>query len=222
MPFHRLKVRLKKEIVTMGVPGLDPARRAGTRLDAAAWNALLDDPETIVLDTRNGYEVALGSFRGAIDPQTASFRDFPAWLAAPTRSGSPDARWRCSAPAASAARRPPPMRAPVGLDAGLPPRRRHPALFGGGRACGEPMAGRMLRVRRARLGRSRAGSRRGYALPRLPAAADGRRPQFAALPGGHLLRGLPRPAQRRGPRALRNAIGRWRWRPHAAARHVGR
>ena len=82
MPFHRLKVRLKKEIVTMGVPGLDPARRAGTRLDAAAWNALLDDPETIVLDTRNGYEVALGSFRGAIDPQTASFREFPAWLAA--------------------------------------------------------------------------------------------------------------------------------------------
>ena len=80
MPFHRLKIRLKREIVTMGVPGLDPARDAGTYVAPAAWNALIDDPDTIVIDTRNDYEVRIGSFAGAIDPGTPSFTDFPAWF----------------------------------------------------------------------------------------------------------------------------------------------
>ncbi|MGE0500436.1 MAG: rhodanese-related sulfurtransferase [Rhizobiaceae bacterium] len=78
-PFHRLKVRLKPEIVTMGVAGIDPIRHAGSYVDPADWDALIVDPDTVVVDTRNRYEVALGSFKGAIDPGTDSFRSFPAW-----------------------------------------------------------------------------------------------------------------------------------------------
>lgn len=80
MPFGRMKVRVKREIVTMGQEGLDPSRHAGTYVDPSAWNALIDDPDTVVIDTRNAYEVAIGSFTGAIDPQTQSFRDFPQWF----------------------------------------------------------------------------------------------------------------------------------------------
>lgn len=80
MPFHRLKVRLKKEIVTMGQPGLDPARDAGTYVAAEDWNDFIAQPGTILIDTRNDYEVEIGTFSGAIDPKTASFSDFPAWF----------------------------------------------------------------------------------------------------------------------------------------------
>ena len=82
MPFGRMKVRLKREIVTMGVPGTDPRSLVGTYVDPADWNALISAPDVAVIDTRNDYEVAIGSFRGAVDPETASFRDFPAWWAA--------------------------------------------------------------------------------------------------------------------------------------------
>ncbi|ATE66777.1 rhodanese-related sulfurtransferase [Rhizorhabdus dicambivorans] len=80
MPFHRMKVRLKREIVTMGEPDIDPLEGAGHYVEPGEWNALIADPDTIVIDTRNDYEVAVGSFAGAIDPQTPSFRDFPAWF----------------------------------------------------------------------------------------------------------------------------------------------
>jgi UPF0176 protein len=79
MPFHRMKVRLKREIVTMGVEGIDPVAGAGTHVEPTQWNALITDPDTIVIDTRNAYEVSLGTFRGAVDPGTESFRQFPAW-----------------------------------------------------------------------------------------------------------------------------------------------
>jgi len=79
-PFYRTKVKLKKEIVTLGVPGVDPSRRVGTYVEPRDWNALVDDPEVLVIDTRNDYEVGIGSFKGAIDPQTKSFRDFPAYI----------------------------------------------------------------------------------------------------------------------------------------------
>ncbi|MBL4627301.1 MAG: rhodanese-related sulfurtransferase [Roseicyclus sp.] len=77
-PFGRLKVRLKKEIVAMGAPGLDPAE-VGTHVAAADWNTLISAPDVAVIDTRNAYEVEIGTFEGAVDPQTDSFRDFPAW-----------------------------------------------------------------------------------------------------------------------------------------------
>src|SRR3546814_5906914 len=79
MPFGRLKVRLKTEIVTMKVPGLDPAREAGATVAPADWNALVDDPDTVVIDTRNDFEIGYGSFAGAVNPHTKSFGDFPAW-----------------------------------------------------------------------------------------------------------------------------------------------
>ncbi|WP_242417045.1 rhodanese-related sulfurtransferase [Sphingomonas panni] len=82
MPFHRLKVRVKREIVTMGVPGTDPNRIVGTYVAPADWNALIADPDTVVIDTRNAYEVKVGTFAGAVDPQTDSFRDFPDWFRA--------------------------------------------------------------------------------------------------------------------------------------------
>ncbi|QZP07489.1 rhodanese-related sulfurtransferase [Caenibius sp. WL] len=82
MPFHRMKVRLKREIVTMGVDTIDPLTIVGTYVRAEEWNALISDPETIVIDTRNDYEVAAGTFAGAIDPHTRTFRDFPAWFRA--------------------------------------------------------------------------------------------------------------------------------------------
>ena len=80
MPFHRMKVRLKREIVTMGVPGIDPLQSVGTYVDPQDWNALISDPDTIVIDTRNDYEVAVGTFERAIDPKTSRFRDFPEWF----------------------------------------------------------------------------------------------------------------------------------------------
>ncbi len=81
-PFHRMKVRMKREIVTMGQPHIDPLAGTGHYVDPHDWNALIADPGTIVIDTRNDYEVAIGTFAGAIDPQTRSFRDFPAWFRA--------------------------------------------------------------------------------------------------------------------------------------------
>ncbi|WP_292510817.1 rhodanese-related sulfurtransferase [Mesorhizobium sp.] len=80
MPFHRMKVRLKREIVTMGIGDLDPAASAGTYVAPADWNALISDADTIVIDTRNAYEVSIGTFKGAVDPATTSFREFPAWV----------------------------------------------------------------------------------------------------------------------------------------------
>jgi UPF0176 protein len=81
MPFHRMKVRLKREIVTMGQPEIDPLD-TGRYVSPADWNALIAAPDVVLIDTRNDYEVAIGSFAGAIDPGTASFRDFPAWFRA--------------------------------------------------------------------------------------------------------------------------------------------
>ncbi|MDD9733785.1 rhodanese-related sulfurtransferase [Mameliella sp. AT18] len=78
-PFARMKVRLKKEIVTMGQPDVDPRARVGHYIDPAQWNELIRSPDVAVIDTRNDYEVAIGTFEGAVDPQTDSFRDFPAW-----------------------------------------------------------------------------------------------------------------------------------------------
>jgi UPF0176 protein len=81
-PFGRLKIRLKREIVTMGRPDISPHAGTGTYVAPADWNALISAPDVAVIDTRNSYEVAIGSFVGAIDPGTRAFGDFPAWWAA--------------------------------------------------------------------------------------------------------------------------------------------
>lgn len=79
-PFYRAKVKLKKEIVTMGVEDIDPRRVVGTYVKAKDWNALIRDPSVVLVDTRNDYEVKIGSFEGAINPATRSFREFPAYV----------------------------------------------------------------------------------------------------------------------------------------------
>ena len=78
-PFGRMKVRLKKEIVTMGQPDVDPKARVGNYVEPEDWNDLIRSDDVVVIDTRNDYEVAIGTFEGAIDPETSSFREFPAW-----------------------------------------------------------------------------------------------------------------------------------------------
>ena len=79
-PFYRMKVRLKKEIVTMGVPGISPTLMAGTYVKPADWNALISDPDVVVVDTRNDYEVEIGTFEGAINPNIQTFSQLPDWV----------------------------------------------------------------------------------------------------------------------------------------------
>lgn len=79
-PFYRMKVRLKKEIVTMGVEDIDPNDVVGTYVNPQDWNELISDPDTILIDTRNDYEVEIGTFKGAINPNTKTFREFPDWV----------------------------------------------------------------------------------------------------------------------------------------------
>jgi len=80
MPFHRSKVKLKKEIVTMGVEGIDPNKIVGTYVKPQDWNALISDPDVVVVDTRNDYEVGIGTFKNALNPKTDSFREFPQYV----------------------------------------------------------------------------------------------------------------------------------------------
>ena len=80
-PFYRLKVKLKKEIVTLGVAGVSPTKLVGTYVKPQDWNALISDPDVILIDTRNDYEVDIGTFKSALDPKTTTFREFPAYVA---------------------------------------------------------------------------------------------------------------------------------------------
>lgn len=80
MPFYRSKVKLKKEIVTMGVEGIDPKQVVGTYVKPSDWNALISDPDVVLVDTRNDYEVGIGTFKGAINPKTDTFREFPDYV----------------------------------------------------------------------------------------------------------------------------------------------
>ena len=79
-PFHRMKVRLKKEIVTIGIPEINPNKKVGRYVKPEDWNELISNPDVVVIDTRNKYETKIGSFQNALDPKTASFREFPDWV----------------------------------------------------------------------------------------------------------------------------------------------
>ena len=80
MPFKRLKVRPKAELITLGDPSVDPRSKVGTYVDPQEWNTLISDPDVVLIDTRNDYEIAIGTFEGAIDPNTESFTEFPAYV----------------------------------------------------------------------------------------------------------------------------------------------
>jgi UPF0176 protein len=84
-PFHRMKVRLKREIVTMGVTDINPSTMAGKYVKPEEWNQLLDDPDVVVVDVRNDYEVEIGTFKGAVNPNTKSFADLPEWVRQETK-----------------------------------------------------------------------------------------------------------------------------------------
>lgn len=79
-PFDRIKVRLKREIVTLGMPAIDPSQQVGTYVTPQDWNALISDPDVLTIDTRNDYEVSIGTFKGAQNPKTGSFRQFPEYV----------------------------------------------------------------------------------------------------------------------------------------------
>lgn len=79
-PFYRMKVKLKREIVTMGIPNVEAETRAGKYVKPEDWNQLITDPDVVVVDTRNDYEVAIGTFKGAVNPETVSFTQFPDWV----------------------------------------------------------------------------------------------------------------------------------------------
>ena len=79
-PFKRTKAKLKKEIVTMGVEDIDPNKVVGTYVEPKDWNALIEDPEVVLIDTRNDYEIAVGTFKNALDPETKTFREFPEYV----------------------------------------------------------------------------------------------------------------------------------------------
>ena len=79
-PFHKMRVRLKKEIVTIGLPEINPNKTVGTYVKPEAWNDIISDPDVILIDTRNKFEIKIGSFKNALDPRTTSFRDFPEWV----------------------------------------------------------------------------------------------------------------------------------------------
>jgi UPF0176 protein len=81
-PFWKLKIKVKREIVTLGLDGIDPSNNAGTYVKPKNWNALIADPNTVVIDTRNSYEIAVGTFENAIDPETRLFSQFPRWVEA--------------------------------------------------------------------------------------------------------------------------------------------
>ena len=79
-PFYRMKVRLKKEIVALGVDGISPTKKVGEYVNPEDWNKLINDPNTIVIDTRNNYEVDIGTFKNSINPETETFREFPSYV----------------------------------------------------------------------------------------------------------------------------------------------
>jgi UPF0176 protein len=97
LPFYRMKVRLKREIVTLGVPDINPSRMAGTYVKPTDWNALIADPEVVVVDVRNDYEVAIGTFKGALNPNTKSFSELPSWVRnEPALRGKPKVAMFCT------------------------------------------------------------------------------------------------------------------------------
>ena len=115
-PFRRMKVRIKKEIVTIGDTSVDPVGQVGRYVEPEDWNALISDPEVLLIDTRNAYEVAVGTFDGAIDPGTRSFGAFPPALSAPISIQRGTGRLPCSAPAEFAAKRRPSFMLREGFD----------------------------------------------------------------------------------------------------------
>jgi len=171
-PFGRMKVRLKREIVTMGQPDVDPRAAVGHYLSPEAWNELIREGDVAVIDTRNDYEVAIGSFEGAVDPGTKSFREFPDWWEAnKARFHNKRIAMFCTGG----------IRCEKSTNYLLP--RRH------GRGA-KPLARRLFRFRRAGERGARAAGRAACAVPGLPPSAGTGRSGAPGLRGRGLLPSL--------------------------------
>jgi len=133
-PFLRTKVKLKKEIVTMGIEDVDPNRVVGTYLSGEDWNRVISDPETLLIDTRNDYEYEVGTFAGAINPHTKSFREFPEYV---REHLDPEKHKREIDGVSEGA----------GVRGGLSPQGWHPEISGRGSEREFDVAGRVFRVR---------------------------------------------------------------------------
>jgi hypothetical protein len=173
MPFHRMKVRIKREIVTLGAGDLDPAANAGTYVEPADWNALIARDDVVVIDTRNAYEDGHRHVRGRDRSGDRQLQRLPGLVPRLPRHLEPG---RPAAQGGDVLHRRHPLREVDGLpqergDRGrLPPQGRHPELSGDRAGRPEPVAWRVLRVRRARLGRPRPGPRDPHPVPGLPHA----------------------------------------------------
>jgi UPF0176 protein len=170
MPFGRMKVKLKREIVTMGQPEVDPVARVGHYVAPHDWNALVRDPGTVVIDTRNDYEVAIGTFRGAVNPGTRTFGEFPGW-------------WHANRDRFAG------RRVAMFCTGGIRCEKATNYLLGQGVAevfhlkggILKYLEGAMLRLRRPGVGRARPCPRGPCDLRRLPPPADGRGPRRPRL-----------------------------------------
>ena len=196
-PFNRMLVKIKKEIIAFGVEGIDPARQPAPRLDPRTLKQWLDEGRPVtLLDTRNDYEIRLGTFKNALVPGIDHFRDFPAAGRHLLHRGNPLRKGRA-------------LPGPRGLRAGLPARGRHPEVFRDLRR--GALRGRMFRLRPPG-GRGRRPARDRFgALFRLPDAAHRRRAARSALRAGHLLSALH--ARRAGSAGAERGAGviiRWR------------
>ena len=169
MPFGRMKVRLKREIVTMGEPEVDRAAGTGHYVDPADWNELIGAPDVVVIDTRNDYEVAIGSFEGAIDPGTKSFREFPGWWREnAARFGNKRVAMFCTG--GIRCEKSTNFLIREGGGGGLSPQGRNPEVSRGGSRGREQVAWGLFRLRSACQRRPRAEPGAAPYVPCLPAA----------------------------------------------------
>jgi len=145
MPFQRLKIRLKKEIVTLGETGIDPTRQVGIYVEPADWNDLIAAPDTLLIDTRNAFEVAMGTFAGAIDPGITSFGEFREFAARHLDPGEAS-QGRDVLHRRHPLRKGQRLSAVARFCASLPPQGRNPEVSGRRAGSGEPLARRMFCV----------------------------------------------------------------------------
>ena len=179
-PFARLKVRLKKEIVTIGQEGVDPRARTGHYVEPAEWNEFIRQPDVAVIDTRNDYEVAIGTLRGRGRSEDGELPRLSR-LVGGEQGALPQQAHRDVLHRRHPLREIDELAARAGGQRGLPPQGRHPEISRGGAGGAERLAGRVLRLRRAGVGRARAEGRAARALPCLPAADPARGPRAARV-----------------------------------------
>jgi hypothetical protein len=174
-PFQRMRVRLKKEIVALGRPDIRPDQDKGTHVGPQQWNELIAKPETLIVDTRNHYEVEVGTFPNSMDPETDSFRQFQDFAEKLAETGDVLHRWHTLRKSGC-------VNAGTGIQRGVSATGGHSQLSGERARFRKPMERRVFRVRQTGCRRPGPGGGWLRAVSCLPAAAKQRRPGIARLP----------------------------------------